>query len=96
MTTSPAAAATTSDATTIAMHAPSSLSGRQIRRFAPIILLYASDGGSSERGQGMEYGMGIGMITVLVSIIVVVGSIVALLFRRIVLRHEKRDEQLPQ
>lgn len=41
----------------------------------------------------MEYVMGVGMVTVLISIIVVSGSIVAIVFRRMVLRNEKRDEQ---
>lgn len=92
MTISPSVTTTISDAATIAMYAPPPVG-------PPDLLVRAdnppgcSDGGSSERGQSMEYVMGVGMVTVLISIIVVSGSIVAIVFRRMVLRNEKRDEQ---
>ena len=58
-----------------------------------MIHLYGSNGGSRERGQGMEFDWAIGMYVFLIAVIVAAGSVVALVFRRISLRHEKRDEQ---
>ncbi len=62
----------------------------------PMIPLYGSDRGSNERGQVMEFSFGIGMIAILVAIIITSGSVIALIFRRMVLRNEKHDRQLQQ
>ena len=62
----------------------------------PMILLYGSDRGSNERGQGMEFDWAIGMYVFLIAIIVAAGSFVALIFRRTVVRNQKRDQQLHQ
>lgn len=59
----------------------------------PMILLYGSDRGSNERGQGMTFDWAFGMYVFLVAVIVAAGSSVALIFRRMALRSRKHDEQ---
>lgn len=44
----------------------------------------------------MEFDWAIGMYVFLIAIIVAAGSFVALIFRRTVVRNQKRDQQLHQ